>query len=93
MLVEIWNMESGALPKARGADAKRTKAAKARFAEMPDESYWTEVVKRVAASDFCKGASEKKWVATIDWLLQPGAHLKVMEGNYDNRSAKLKPPE
>lgn len=93
LLIEIWNRESGALPKAKGSSPKRTAAAKARFTEHPDEGYWVTVVQKIAASDFCRGVSETGWIAGVDFLLKPDTHLKVMEGKYDNRTGPVKPPE
>lgn len=88
MLARTWNLNCGKLPKVRSVNAGRLKRAKLRwndFAEGNPESYWTEVIKRIAASNFCNGASNTAWVATFDWILQPDTHLKVMEGKYDNR--------
>lgn len=93
-LVELWNQHSALnQPKVRldsfSAESKRYKAAKLRLAKKPDLEYWTEVIKKIAASDWCTGQTNRgNWVATFDWLIKPETHTKVMEGQYDNRNAQ-----
>lgn len=36
------------------------------------------------ASDFLKGANERKWKASFDWLIDVDSIAKVLEGNYEN---------
>jgi hypothetical protein len=87
LFVEVWNSNRGELSKAKLTETRK-KHIKQRIKEEPDLEYWTRVVRRIAESDFCcgRGAGGGTWVATIDWLLRPDTHVKVMEGKYDNRS-------
>lgn len=85
VLFEIWNQESGDLPKAKEFSAKRKKAAQARWAEKPDKDYWSGIVRSMAKSPFCLGNGKTGWRATFDFLLQPDTHLKVLEGKYDSK--------
>ena len=92
-LGRLWNANRGALPEAKNLNETRLKHARARWAEQPDEGYWTEIIKRLAASKFCNGSGERGWRATIDFLLQPLTHIKTIEGQYDDRvNPNGKPP-
>lgn len=84
-LFQLWNEHRGNLPAAKAFTQKRKKAARARFDESPNESYWVEVIKRLSKSSFCNGGGSTGWVATFDFLLRPDTHVKVSEGVYDNK--------
>lgn len=86
-LADLWNAHCDKLPKVLKCNASRNRKSKKLWADAdgdPNE-YWTNVIKRIAESDFCNGAGNSAWVATFDWLLKPDTHLRVMEGKYDNR--------
>ncbi len=85
-ILEIWNTHCGSLSKAKGLNTTRKKQAEAKWKENPKEEYWIEVVKRMAASNFCTGKNDRGWVASFDWLLRGDTPLKVLEGKYDNRT-------
>lgn len=83
-LIELWNENCGDLAKVKKSNKARNRKAGDRWPEnSPDE--WLEIIRRIANSSFCNGKSDRGWVATFDWLLQPDTHLKVAEGKYDNR--------
>lgn len=84
ILFKIWN-ETPGLSKARGVSPSREKSANARWKEKPDETYWSDIAKRMAASRFCQGENDRGWKATFDFFLHPDTHLKVLEGKYDDR--------
>lgn len=48
--------------------------------------WFTTLFKRIASSAFLTG-HDGRWRATFDWLLRPGNILKVLEGNYDDRTS------
>jgi hypothetical protein len=89
-LLEIWNQNRGTLPLARecSRNSKRGRAADARWRERPDHAYWTEVVRRLAASPFCRAETGGSWRATFDFLVQPDTHVKALEGKYDPPARK-----
>lgn len=66
--------------------ARRLAAARQRLRERPIEGAggWREVIARIAASDFCRGAGNRGWRATPDWLLRPETAPRVLEGQYDD---------
>lgn len=90
-LEELWNAESGNLPKVRGLGGQRRKHADARLAEHSDPEYWRSVLARIRASDFCTGRNDRGWKADFDWFVKPETHLKVLEGKYDNKGLRLQP--
>lgn len=88
---EMWNKNCGALPKVLGLSGMRKKLWHSRWRKNPDEGYWVQAIQRVATSKFCRGETGN-WKATLDWFLKEGNHLKVIEGQYDDRGAvKAKP--
>lgn len=43
--------------------------------------------KKAGASDFLQGINNRAWKANFDWLLKDSNCIKVLEGNYDNRTS------
>lgn len=96
VLVEIWNANKA--PNQPAVELKafthgspRWRKAQARLGANPP-AYWEEVVKRIAASSFCRGEVDsrdgrKPWVAGFDFLVKPETHVKVLEGRYDDPDA------
>jgi hypothetical protein len=85
-LAEIWNAHRGKLPECKSTESStRRKACETRWRSNPDPKFWEQVVKRIAASNFCGGSSNTSWIATFDWLIRPDTATKVLEGKYDNR--------
>lgn len=86
-LAECWNVHKSAnMPavdlKAFASGSKRWNTCRSRLAEKPDLGYWVAVVKRIAASPFCRGDNGRSWRANFDFLIRPDTHIKAMEGSY-----------
>jgi hypothetical protein len=82
--VKIWN--SIGLGQVEKVTTKRRTHMRQRLKENPDLDYWAGVAQKISASDFCRGlVGNSKWVASFDWFITPDAHIKVMEGKYDNQ--------
>jgi len=94
LLTNIWNLHCGTLGKVKLENPSRRKHIALRWKEAPDdrEKYWTQIVKRMAASDFCTGKTTRGWRASFDFLLKPDTHLRVDEGQFDNRGSESNPP-
>lgn len=91
----VWNEHAHpSLPRWREMSSKRRASAKARMRERPisGESGWFEVIRRINASSFLRGETERGWKASPDWLLQPDTAAKVLEGKYDDRGQTPTPP-
>jgi hypothetical protein len=53
---------------------------------------WNEALRKVEASDFCRGGSARGWIANFDFLVQPSSFVKLLEGQFDNRPMKPNGP-
>lgn len=83
-LVFLWNENSGGdMPRVKQLTDKRREAWRRRWMNDPDEAYWIAVIRRMAASPFCRGENDRGWRANVDFLLKPETHVRVMEGRYD----------
>lgn len=64
---------------------------KARLGEVGGIEGWQRVIDKIAASNFLLGQNKTGWRVTFDWLIKPQNFAKVAGGNYDNRSAAVRP--
>lgn len=85
-IFEIWNYHRGTLPRCKTLSSGRKRTAISRWKENPSEEYWSGIVKRLAASEFCNGKNNRSWRADFDFLIKPDTHARVIEGKYDDRS-------
>jgi len=76
-----WAVQYG-LSRVTKLGGKRKTLADSRAKEQP-ESYWQEVLARIAKSPGLLGKNDRGWIATFDWLVDPMSAAKVMEGKYD----------
>ena len=77
---------TGALiPAIRTISGRRKTHTLARIREYGKETF-AQMIRMAAESDFLNGKSAKGWTATYDWLVYPSNFVKVIEGNYNNRS-------
>lgn len=77
------------LPKIISIDKARKATVKARLKEYSFDDIIT-VFKKVEQSDFLTGriSSDKQrpFKASFDWIMKPSNFIKILEGNYDNRT-------
>ena len=73
------------MPRLRTIDGTRRAHTLARIREHGEDAL-REVVRKAAVSDFLNGNNSRGWAATYDWLVLPNNFIKVLEGNYDNKS-------
>lgn len=85
-LGQIWNAHRGTLPELKACGSTRRRHADARWRDHPDESYWIDIVTRLAGSPFCRGENQRGWRADFDFLIRPETQHKVLEGKYDQDS-------
>lgn len=92
----LWNsLKAPEQPEWREDAKSRHKAAQSRLREraLDGAEGWEGIIRRIAASPFCRGQNERGWVADPDFLLRPGTAAKVLEGKYDARgNGKLGAP-
>lgn len=83
-VVEKFNSICISFPKVSKLTDSREKTIKARLKEYSMQDIII-VFEKAEKSDFLKGKSGK-FKASFDWLMKPANFIKVLEGNYDNRS-------
>lgn len=82
--VQWNNIES--LNKIKLITEKRKKNLKARIEEHNIESIF-EVMNSINKSKFLKGANDKNWKVTFDWVFgSPNNFVKILEGNYKSKT-------
>lgn len=94
-VMEMYNTTCPTMPRARLTDQRR-KAIRARWFECQRVgdvplTWFANLFGKAAASDFLAGrktgSGNSTWRCTFDWLIGPKNAPKVVEGNYDNRTA------
>lgn len=87
LIADMYNETCVSLPRLTVLSDKRKKAIKARLKTYTIEQFRT-VFQKAEASAFLKGANNRNWSATFDWLMQDASFAKVLDGNYDSSSSK-----
>lgn len=82
-----WNAMAAThgLPKVSVLSDDRKAKLRTRLDEHGRQAF-TEAISNVAKSPMCRGENTRGWRANFDFLLQPSSFLKIIEGNYDDRS-------
>jgi len=89
-LLECWNANCGALPKAKALNASRSRTVLARLKENPDFEVWAKAARVISNSKFHTGQNERGWVADFDYFIRPATLLKAMEGSINSTDHKPK---
>ena len=63
----------------------RKKTLRSIFREFGKDTV-EEALAKVVASRWCCGENDKGWVASFDWIFKKTSFIKILEGNYDNRT-------
>lgn len=83
---ESFNRVCVSLPKVREISDSRRRAIKSASKTLNGTSF-DELFERVQASDFLTGrGGTRSGFCSFDWILKPANLVKILEGNYDNRS-------
>lgn len=95
ILVELWQKNSGDLPKILPTQLARTHLEKIRerLEENPDPAYWEGIIQKLATTPFFLGKNKRRWKADFLWLIEPENHVKIAMREYgsdeDEASAAL----
>ena len=73
------------IPVIKDIKGKRRDSVRARARERGKKSL-VVVFENAAKSDFLNGRNDKSFIANFDWLVRPNNFIKVLEGNYNNKS-------
>lgn len=84
-IVDLFNELCPSLSKVTVLSTCREKAITARLKEFTIEQF-TTVFKKAEASKFLTGRNGKAWRANFDWLINASNFVKVLDGNYDDRT-------
>ena len=85
-VVDSYNSLCKSFPKVTKLSERRRKAIKARLKEYS----LAELEKAFALaeeSEFLKGANNRNWMASFDWIISDSNLPKVLEGKYANRAS------
>jgi hypothetical protein len=85
-VVDLFNAVVPSMPKVKSLTATRKKNITLRLKDYGMEKI-VEVFHKAEASDFLCGRI-KEWKAGFDWVMKPENFVKIMEGNYDNKTSK-----
>lgn len=94
-IVRLYHTICKSFPKVLSLSDKRKKAINARLNTYTAEQF-REMFTKAENSSFLKGANDRDWTATFDWLITDANFAKVLDGNYDykpQKPAAKKPPK
>lgn len=83
-VVALYHTLCPSFPEVKAISEARKKAIKARLNSYSYEDFKT-MFQKAEASSFLKGANDRNWTATFDWLMKDSNFAKVLDGNYDDR--------
>lgn len=85
-IVDMYNTTCVSFPKLKILSDSRKKTIKARFKTGYTYEDFQTLFNKAENSSFLKGANNRNWSATFDWLIKDGNIAKVLEGNYDEKN-------
>jgi hypothetical protein len=85
----MYNSICKSLPKFRVVSATTMNLVLDRLKQYSIKDFET-LFEKAEASSFLKGRNDRGWRATFEWLLKDSNMSKVLNGNYDDRSAEPK---
>ena len=81
---DMYNNICKSYPKLRSMSDSRKKAIKARLRQYSIDDFKC-LFEKAENSSFLKGANNRNWSATFDWLIKDSNMAKTLDGNYDDR--------
>lgn len=84
-VVDLYHSICVSYPSVKTLSEARKKAIRARLKVYSLEDF-RKMFEKAEGSAFLKGANNRNWSATFDWLLKESNMVKVLEGNYDNKT-------
>ncbi len=73
-------------PRCQKANSARSSKLKKRLKDCGGIDGWNAALTKASESDFLCNRTSANFTASIDFLLQESSFIKLMEGNYDNRT-------
>ena len=84
LIADMYNEICISFPRLKALSDARKKAIKARLNTYSIEDFRL-AFEKAEASPFLKGANDRNWTATFDWLIKDSNMAKVLDGNYDDK--------
>lgn len=87
-IADMYNNTCVSFPRITKLSDARKKAIKARLKTYTADDLQNAFT-LAEQSDFLKGANNRNWSATFDWMLKDTNLAKILDGNYTNNSSKM----
>lgn len=87
LIADMYNDTCVSFPRLQSLSETRKKAIRARLNTYSVDDF-KRLFEKAEASDFLKGANDRNWSATFDWMIKDSNMAKVLEGNYDNKVSR-----
>ena len=84
-IIEEYNKTS--FPKIQKLSEARKTHIKVRLKEYGKDKI-IEVINMADESDFLRGINKNGWKANFDWIINSANFIKIMEGNYKNKTTE-----
>ena len=86
-IVKLFNSICTNLPKVKIISDKRKSQIKKMYLSLDEDlSTVAGLFTKVSTSNFLQGANKDNWVCNFDWIINLNNMVKILEGNYENRS-------
>lgn len=84
-IFSFYNRNRNKMPEIKELSDTRVNHVKARLKKFGDEKV-KEVILMASKSEFLNGINTSQWKANFDWIMKPTNFIKILEGNYQNKS-------
>ena len=86
-VIDLYHSICVSYPKIRAVSQARKQAILARMESHSLDDFRT-VFENAESSSFMKGNNDRNWSATFDWMMKPDNFIKVLEGNYADKTKR-----
>ena len=84
-IFEFWNYATPPeIAKISSIKETRRNKIEELLIEYPNILDWKKAIRRLSASEFCRGKKEGGWSIGFDWFIKEDNFIKCFEGNYNN---------
>lgn len=90
-IIDLYNKILPELPEIRFWGDTSKKNLRARWnssIDFQNLDFWEQLFERIRSSDFLMG-QKTDFIANLSWIVKPQNFEKILNGNYDNRSAPI----
>ena len=91
-IADMYNNTCVSFPRLYKLSESRKKAIKARLQTYSVEDF-QRMFEMAEGSSFLKGANNRNWSATFDWMVKDANMAKILDGNYQDRQSESQIPE